>query len=356
MPLRHERLAKADPDNLLSEVVKSLKRGELAVLPTETVYGLAALPSSQEGGARARAWKGRNPDQPFTWHVADIDDVKKLGAKISLSAERLMERYWPGPLTLILQGKDGETIGVRQVANDFTRSVIKACGEPLWLTSVNASGAPPLVEPDQIATACQDSDGVTFLVDDGASPLGIASTIVQAHSGRLEVLREGILSRDEVLSTAADLILFVCTGNTCRSPLAEAIARNAIGEAMGIRPEDVLARGIKFTSAGTAAMSGMSASDGSLEAGAQIGLDLSSHQSQPIEPSLWQRAIKIYCLNDSHRQTLLAKAPEVEDKLEILRPDGQDIADPYGGDLEVYQNARDQIQKAVQARQGDWWP
>ena len=103
-------------------------------------------------------------------------------------------------------------------------------------------------------------------------------------------------------------------------------------------------------------MSGMSASDGSLEAGAQIGLDLSSHQSQPIEPSLWQRAIKIYCLNDSHRQTLLAKAPEVEDKLEILRPDGQDIADPYGGDLEVYQNARDQIQKAVQARQGDWWP
>lgn len=356
MPLRHERLGEADPDTLRRDVVDSLKRGELSVLPTETVYGLAALPSHPKAVARAQAWKGRSKDQPFTWHVADIADVKKLGAKIPLAAERLMERYWPGPLTLILPGKDGETIGVRLPAHEFTRSVIRACGEPLWLTSVNATGEAPLTQPDAIAAACRDEGGAAILVDDGASPLGVASTIVRVAPAPLEVLREGILSRDEVLSAAADMILFVCTGNTCRSPLAEAMARQLTGEAMGIPPEQVLARGIKFASAGTATVPGMAASDGSLEAGAEIGLDLGAHISLPIEPSLWQRAIAIYCLSDSHRRALLAEAPELADKIQMLRPDGLDIADPFGGDLRVYQRARDEMHAAVKARMQDWWP
>jgi len=361
MPLRHERLGDADPDTLRSNVVDSLKRGELSVLPTETVYGLTALPSHTDAAARAAAWKGRDQKQPFTWHVADIEDVKKLGAKIPLPAVRLMERYWPGPLTLILPvdngGKTGndETIGVRMPANEFTRSVIRACGEPLWMTSVNATGEPPLTEPEAIAAACTNDD-VAYLVDDGASPIGVASTIVRAIKAPLEVLREGILSRDEVLATAADLILFVCTGNTCRSPLAEAMARKLTGEAMGVAEELVLARGIRFASAGTATVPGMAASEGSREAGAEIGLDLSAHISQPIDPNLWQRALSIYCLSDSHRRALLAEAPEAADKIQLLRPDGLDIADPFGGDLKVYQRARDEMLAAVKARMGDWWP
>src|SRR5690606_12750544 len=143
--------------------------------------------------------------------------------------------------------------------------------------------------------------------------------IVRIDRGPLEVLREGILSRDEVLSTAADLIIFVCTGNTCRSPLAEAMARELTGEAMGITGGEVLARGIKFASAGIATVPGLPASDGSIEAGAEIGIDLSDHMSQPMDASLWQRALKIYCLGDSHRRTLLAEAPEVADKIELLR-------------------------------------
>jgi protein-tyrosine phosphatase len=354
MPLRHERLADANPDALCSDVTASLQRGEMSILPTETVYGLTALPSHEQAAERVSNWKGRDAKQPLTFHVADIDDVKKLGAKIGLAAERLIERYWPGPLTLILKGPDGNSIGVRQPANKFTRKVIKACGEPLWMTSVNATGESPLLEPKDIAAACQAD--VAFLVDDGASPIGVASTVVRVDRGPIEVLREGILTRDEVLGTAADLILFVCTGNTCRSPLAEAMAREEIGQAMGIPANEVLARGIKFASAGTATVPGMSASDGSLKAGAETGLDLNNHRSQPIDSSLWQRAMKIYCLGDSHRQTLLAEAPECADKIELLRPDGMDIADPYGGDLQVYQRARDEIHAAVKARSGDWWP
>lgn len=360
MPLRHERLGQSNHEQLRDDVVAALRRGELCVLPTETVYGLACLPSNPDAAKLASSWKGRDATQPFTWHLADPVDIGRLDAKVTEPAKRLIDRYWPGPLTVILPsadgtgGKDGKTVGVRQPAHEFTRSVIEACGEPLWLTSVNASGEPPLIDPEEIAKACQE--GVSIFVDDGPSPIGSASTIVKATGGALQVLREGILSRDEVMQTAADVILFVCTGNTCRSPLAEAMAREVTAQAMGVAESVVLARGIHFASAGTATVPGMGASDGSLAAADEIGLDLTSHISQPITPELWQRAIKIYCLGDSHRRALLAEAPEIADKIELLRPDGLDIADPYGGDLQVYQRARDEMRAAVIGRMGDWWP
>lgn len=355
MPLQRTPLTDADQDALRSELVAALRRGELCVLPTETVYGLAALPGNDEAGARARRWRGLDEDAPLTLHLADADDLGALGVRLHAGAERLIERYWPGPLTLILGRERGEQpVGVRVPSHPFTRDVIRACGEPLWMTSVAAEGRAALVTPEDIASAC--ADDVAMLVDDGPSPIGAASTIVRADRGELEVLREGILSRDEVLKTAADVVLFVCTGNTCRSPLAERFARQMTAQAMGVTEDRVLARGLRFASAGTATAPGMGASEGSVEAGAEVGLDLSDHLSEPVDPQICARALRIYCLSDSHRRALIAQAPEAEDRIELLRPDGGDIADPYGGDLEVYQQARDEISAAVQARAGDWWP
>ena len=146
MPLRHERLGEADPDTLRRDVVDSLQRGELSVLPTETVYGLAVLPSQAAGVRLAQEWKGRPKDQPFTWHIADVADLEKLEVKVPLAAQRLIERYWPGPLTLILPGKDGQTVGVRLPAHEFTRSVIRARGEPPCPTAPRAC-TPPSARP-----------------------------------------------------------------------------------------------------------------------------------------------------------------------------------------------------------------
>jgi len=355
MPLHRTLLADANHDALCSEVVAALRRGELCVLPTETIYGLAALPSSEGAAERIRTWRGRDGTRPLTLHLSDAADVAKLDLRAHQGAERLMERYWPGPLTLILPRRGaGAPVGLRVPSHPFTQDVIRACGEPLWLTSIATDEDPALVDPDAIAAAC--AEDVAMLVDDGPSPIGAASTVVRAHAGELQVLREGILSRDEALNTAADLVLFVCTGNTCRSPLAARFARQVTAQSMGVTEDRLLARGLRFTSAGTATAAGMSASAGSLEAGAEVGLDLSDHESQPIEPSLWSRAIRIYCLSESHRRVLLNEAPEVADRVELLRPDGADIADPYGGDIDVYRRSRDEICDAVRARAGDWWP
>lgn len=347
-------LRTADQAQLVADAAARLRRGELVVLPTETVYGLAVLPSDPAAVARARALKGRDGDQPFTWHIAEPAGLARLAAEPPPGIRRLVARYWPGPLTVIVPARDGGTCGVRLPAHDFTRAVIAAAGEPLWLTSVNQTGEPPLV--DAAAIASRYGDQLGLVIDDGPSPIGTASTIVRAAGPRLDVLREGILLRDEVLQAAADQILFVCSGNTCRSPLAAALARDLTARTLGIAADEVLAHGVAFASAGISTIPGLPASEGSLLAGAELDLDLTAHQSQPIDADLAARADRIYCLGRGHRHALLAEWPELAPRIAMLRPDGQDISDPYGAGLATYRRTRDEIRAAVGARLPEWLP
>src|SRR5687767_15995187 len=102
MPCARHALRSADRDRLLAETVERLRRGELCVLPTETLYGLAVLPSHAGAVARARELKGREQAQPFTWHLARRDDVARFTRAVPRSVARLLDRYWPGPLTVVL--------------------------------------------------------------------------------------------------------------------------------------------------------------------------------------------------------------------------------------------------------------
>ncbi|MCA8953587.1 MAG: Sua5/YciO/YrdC/YwlC family protein, partial [Planctomycetes bacterium] len=302
---------------------------------------------------RARELKGREASHPFTWHVADRGQLAALAAPPSARARKLIDRYWPGPLTLVLPARNGEgDVGVRQPAHEFTAAVIAALGEPLWLSSVNRTGEPPLLEADAI---CASFGGeLALVVDDGPSPLGVASTVVRDRGDRLEVLREGILDSHDVLHTAADLTLFVCTGNTCRSPLAEALARDLAARTLGTAPADVLAHGFAFASAGTSTLDGMPASEGSIAAGSELGLDLTAHSSRLVTRELVEHATRIYCLSQSHRAALLAEFPAAGDKVQLLRQDQLDIQDPFGGPIEVYRKTRDEIRAAIGARLPEW--
>ena len=344
-------ITKQDRKAQVLQAVQAIQRGDAAVLPTETVYGFAMRPDLPTAVERVQAIKGRAQDKVFTFHLADKKDADALVAMTDPRVQRLMARYWPGPLTLVLPAHGGGDKGVRMPANDFTREVIRATG-PLWMTSVNRSGEPPLCDP--AAIEAQFGSELAILCDDGVSPLGNASTVVRCTGPDLEILREGILSTREVLQTAARHIVFVCTGNTCRSPMAEALARRDLAAALQTAPDRLAARGILFHSAGTGTIDGLAASEGSMLAMHELGVDLGEHQSRAASRELLQRADHIFVLASSHLRAVRSMLPEAASKTALLDPTGADIADPYGGDLADYRRARDQIAKAVASRCTEW--
>ncbi len=173
----------------LEEAVRVLLSGGVAVIPTDTVYGLAAHPSFPEAVSRLYSLKGRADDKPIALLASDIAAVEKFFGSLEAQPKRLASRYWPGALTLVLPAADGTHEGVRIPDHDITRELIAKCGGILRVTSANISGEAPLCSVSLSGDVVVDSADIA--VDDGPSPGGVASTVVKVAGGEMELLREG---------------------------------------------------------------------------------------------------------------------------------------------------------------------
>lgn len=131
-------------------------------------------------------------------------------------------------------------------------------------------------------------------------------------------------------------IVFVCTGNICRSPMAEAIARDFFGE-----------DGVVFESAGVRAVVDAPATPTAAVACREIDVDLAGHRARQLDEEMAESADRIVVMTGDHRNRVLRIAPGVADRLVLLRPDGMDVEDPYGFDLDVYRATRDEIADAL---------
>jgi len=189
------KLHKVDPDSpatsVIEEAARAIREGGIVAFPTETVYGLAANLLNNEAIERLYRVKRRPANKPFTIHVASVEMVKDIVSDISDSAGRLIDKFWPGPLTIILDSKDGEKTGFRMPANKIALSLIEKSGVPVVAPSANISGNKPPTCADEVLMDLDD--GIDMILDGGPTEFGVESTVVDVTLSPYKVLREGAI-------------------------------------------------------------------------------------------------------------------------------------------------------------------
>ncbi|HEX7226754.1 MAG TPA: L-threonylcarbamoyladenylate synthase, partial [Candidatus Binatia bacterium] len=181
---------------ILSQAIASLKCGDVIVFPTETVYGLGADALNPAAVERIFQLKGRNPDTPIPIIVADQGMLKDLVQEIPPIARKLMEQFWPGPLTLVLPAAPGMPkqllnrtggVGVRISSEPIARQLAQELGHPLTATSANPSGRPAAATIEQAQDYFAAEIGI--FIDGGQLPSKIGSSVVEVIDDRIRIIR-----------------------------------------------------------------------------------------------------------------------------------------------------------------------
>ncbi len=201
------------PDTgVLAQAAAVLRHGGLVAFPTETVYGLGANGLDPEAVAGIFAAKGRPADNPLILHIADRREVGKLARQVPANARVLMETYWPGPLTLVLDRTKAvpdavtgglDTVAVRLPDSVVARELIRLAGVPLAAPSANTSGRPsPTTAQDVLA----DLDGkINMVIDSGPCDIGVESTVVDCTTPVPTLLRPGGITLEMLIETLGEV-------------------------------------------------------------------------------------------------------------------------------------------------------
>ena len=189
---------KNDEQAILKEAAELLKAGEVVAFPTETVYGLGADGLNPEACKKIFAAKGRPADNPLILHISEKEQILRLTSGLSANAKRLIEAFWPGPMTMIVHKSELipevvtaglDTVAVRMPSNPIARQLIGLAQTPIAAPSANKSGKP---SPTRAADVLQDMDGIIAgIIDGGSCDIGVESTIVDTTEPVVSILRPG---------------------------------------------------------------------------------------------------------------------------------------------------------------------
>lgn len=198
-------LSTENKQNEIAEAGELLRSGEVVAIPTETVYGLAANAFDGQAVAKIFRAKGRPQDNPLIVHIAQFDEIYGIAREVPESVKALAEKYWPGPLTVILPKKDTipvevsaglDTVAIRMPSHPVARAIIKAAGVPLAAPSANISGFP---SPTSVQHVEDDMTGrIAAIVDGGECEFGIESTVLTLATPVPRLLRPGAVTAEQL--------------------------------------------------------------------------------------------------------------------------------------------------------------
>ena len=358
-------LSDCDWNVAVCKTVDVLQTGGVAVVPTETVYGLAARLTDSRAVQKLIELKGRNENHPFPLAFPSADTIEDLCPEMSPLARRLARRCMPGPVSLVLDVHPESvfwklpphiqqavslqsSVCCRVPDHPLLLTVLGELNEPIILTSANKTGRGESTNADQIIADL--GHGIDLLLDNGSLVSPKPSTIIKVSGNDYTVLREGAIKSDTVKRLAALMILFVCTGNTCRSPMAEYLCEKMLAERLHCTPDTLEQHGMVVLSAGVATEEGQLASMNAVEVLKDYGIDASRHRSLPLGETHVRFADYIFTMTRHHRERILSTWRNVDSRLSVLRTDGGDIADPIGSSTLAYRACAEHIRVELDRR------
>ncbi len=326
---------------------KVIRQRGLVIFPTETVYGIAADVNNPEAMKRLRQVKQRSEGKPFSILIAQKELITNYTPVRDPRVFKLADRFWPGPLTIILpSAEEGKTVGIRMPDHPVALTFVRESQCTIAAPSANAEGNPA---PATCAEALRDMEGLVDLaLDAGPAQIGQSSTVVDMTQGKPVVVRQGKIGQTEIDETVSKkLVLIICTGNSCRSVMAEYLLRQKLKGRQDI----------EVASAGTSVFLTAMASSGALKVLRERGIDASGHRSSPMTNILLHKADLILVMTQQHRQAVLRLVPDVEKRVYLLKEFSSepiasgtdlDIPDPIGLSDSAYQDCVITINAALE--------
>lgn len=350
---------------LIQKVAVLIDEGNLVAFPTETVYGIACRVSN-DAIIKLNAIKNRTADKYYTLHIDKPKKAEDFVPQLGLRAKKLIQNAWPGPLTIVFElaspeieeqkqkldsevfnnlYKDNST-GIRCPDHPVASLLLSLTHYHVVGPSANLASKSPATDAKQVLEAFQGQ--IPFVIDAGGCKYKQSSTVVKISPKQITILRQGVISGEQIRKMSQINILFVCTGNSCRSPMAAGIFKKYLAHYLNCNVDQLEQIGFNVYWAGTLGISGMPASAEAIEVCDAKGIDIKDHVSSALTEQMIAESDIIYVMTKSHYRQVTEMMPKALNKCFLLAE--SDIYDPIGQGRQIYEQCGDIIEDAVKKK------